>query len=217
MTTEVEFKIIMLGVGGVGKCFQNHIEAEKGKFVKNEYSADYDPTIEDQFKKKHHIPELSTAATLIILDTAGQAELANSQDYSKYVSADAFVIVFSVVSSQSLLEGEEILLKLVKEFGFKEILCQKKTLVLCANKCDIPESNHQVKSRDIKSLAEKYDTKLIYQASAKNNIAIQGMFDDICRDILKKRAFAASESTSTTTTATSTARANNGKCSCVIL
>jgi len=207
MTAEVELQIIMLGVGGVGKS------AICQRFIKNEYTGDYDPTIEDRFKKRHLITDLQTTVTLNILDTAGQTELANTQDYSRYVSADAYIIVFSVISSASFLEAQEMLNKLTKEFGLKEILCNQKTLVLCANKCDISETNHQVTQQDIKKLADSYQTKLIYYTSAKDNISIQAMFDNLCRDIVQKRGLASEDKLPQNMTQ----QTNNDRKCCVVL
>ncbi|XP_071987715.1 GTP-binding protein Rit1 [Engystomops pustulosus] len=59
-----EYKLVMLGAGGVGKS------AMTMQFISHRFPEDHDPTIEDAYKIRIRIDDES--ANLDILDTAGQ-------------------------------------------------------------------------------------------------------------------------------------------------
>ena len=69
---QTEYKITVLGSGGVGKS------ALTIRLITGTYEANYDPTIEDSYRKQVQID--GQPALLDILDTAGQEEYAICQD-----------------------------------------------------------------------------------------------------------------------------------------
>ena len=69
---QTEYKITVLGSGGVGKS------ALTIRLITGTYEANYDPTIEDSYRKQVQID--GQPALLDILDTAGQEEYAALQD-----------------------------------------------------------------------------------------------------------------------------------------
>lgn len=69
---QTEYKITVLGSGGVGKS------ALTIRLITGTYEANYDPTIEDSYRKQVSIDD--EPALLDILDTAGQEEYSALQD-----------------------------------------------------------------------------------------------------------------------------------------
>ena len=67
-----EYKVVVVGGGGVGKS------ALTCQLVQNHFIADYDPTIEDSYRKQVTIDE--ETCLLEILDTAGQEEYSAMRD-----------------------------------------------------------------------------------------------------------------------------------------
>mmetsp|Transcript_1486 Transcript_1486/g.1896 ORF Transcript_1486/g.1896 Transcript_1486/m.1896 type:complete len:86 (-) Transcript_1486:463-720(-) len=63
-----EFKVVVIGSGGVGKS------ALTIQYIQNHFVDEYDPTIEDSYRKQVTID--NETSVLDILDTAGQ-ELVN--------------------------------------------------------------------------------------------------------------------------------------------
>lgn len=89
---EHEYRLVVCGGGGVGKS------ALVIRFVQNHFVDEYDPTIEDSYRKQSTIDEES--CLLDILDTAGQEEYRAMRD--QYVrGGQAFVIVYSVTNRTS--------------------------------------------------------------------------------------------------------------------
>ena len=68
-----EYKIIVLGSGGVGKVIKININKKSAltlQFVNNQFMDEYDPTIEDAYQRQCVIE--GESALLDILDTAGK-------------------------------------------------------------------------------------------------------------------------------------------------
>uniref|UniRef100_A0A6B2FZM6 Ras-like protein (Trinotate prediction) n=1 Tax=Myxobolus squamalis TaxID=59785 RepID=A0A6B2FZM6_MYXSQ len=81
--------------GGVGKT------ALVTQFIQNQFSDEYDPTIEDTFRKQIMID--GKPALLDIMDTAGQEEFSSLQD--GYIrQGNMYVLVFALDSPQSLMD-----------------------------------------------------------------------------------------------------------------
>jgi len=70
--TEKEYKMVVMGGGGVGKS------ALTIRLISGNFLDEYDPTIEDSYRKTVAIDGIP--ATLDILDTAGQDEFAAMRD-----------------------------------------------------------------------------------------------------------------------------------------
>ena len=61
-----EYKLVILGRGGVGKCVMTI------QLVNSQFMDEYDPTIEDSYRKQVTIDD--EVCLLDILDTVGQEE-----------------------------------------------------------------------------------------------------------------------------------------------
>ena len=99
-----EYKIVVLGGGGVGKS------ALTIRLVTNNFLEEYDPTIEDSYRKSVVIDD--KACLLDILDTAGQEEFSSMQDQWMR-EGQAFLVVYSITSrttfDEAIIMREKIL------------------------------------------------------------------------------------------------------------
>jgi len=82
-----EYKIVVLGGGGVGKS------ALTIRLVTDNFLDEYDPTIEDSYRKQVDVDGKS--ALLDILDTAGQEEFSSMQDLWMREGKGFFISVFN--------------------------------------------------------------------------------------------------------------------------
>ncbi|VDD90063.1 unnamed protein product [Enterobius vermicularis] len=140
----------------------------KGIFVER-----YDPTIEDSFRKQISVDGKS--CILEILDTAGTEQFTAMRDlYMK--NGEGFIIVYSVTDPLSLTEATDIFQNLVRvrqKYHFP--------LILVGNKCDDLE-NRIVSKEDGEQLAMQFNSTFC-ESSAKENINVLSIFEDIVRQI----------------------------------
>ena len=83
-----EYKIVVLGSGGVGKS------ALTVQFVQGIFVEKYDPTIEDSYMKYNYMVD-EEPISLEIMDTAGQDAFIGARN-AYYQSNDGFVFVYSI-------------------------------------------------------------------------------------------------------------------------
>ncbi|KAI8039550.1 hypothetical protein M5D96_006964 [Drosophila gunungcola] len=87
-----EFKVVVLGSGGVGKS------ALTVQFVSGCFIEKYDPTIEDFYRKEIEVD--SSPCVLEILDTAGTEQFASMRDlYIK--NGHGFIVMYSLTNHQT--------------------------------------------------------------------------------------------------------------------
>ncbi|KAI7907493.1 ras-like protein 1 [Cokeromyces recurvatus] len=164
-----EYKLVMVGGGGVGKS------ALTIQFIQSHFVDEYDPTIEDSYRKQCVID--SETALLDVLDTAGQEEYsAMREQYMR--NGEGFLLVYSITSRMSF---EEIT-------TFYQQICRVKDrdyfpMVLIGNKCDL-ETDRQVSSQEGRDLAKNFGCHFI-ETSAKQRIHVDEAFFEVVRDIRK--------------------------------
>ncbi|CAO0802786.1 ras-like protein 1 [Mucor lusitanicus] len=162
-----EYKLVMVGGGGVGKS------ALTIQFIQSHFVDEYDPTIEDSYRKQCVID--SETALLDVLDTAGQEEYsAMREQYMR--NGEGFLLVYSITSRLSF---EEIT-------TFYQQICRVKDrdyfpMVLVGNKCDL-EGDRQVSSQEGRDLAKNFGCQFI-ETSAKQRINVDEAFFEVVRDI----------------------------------
>ena len=164
-----EYKIIVIGPGGVGKS------SITVQFIQNYFITDYDPTIEDSYRKQVKID--NKICFLDILDTAGQEEYSAMRD--QYMrNGQGFIIVYSILSRESFNEIEtfHIQIQRVKDKDFFP-------MVLCGNKCDAI-NDRQVSKLEGIELAKTFKCPYI-ETSDKTRINIEETFYEIVREIDK--------------------------------
>ncbi|MDP2435649.1 MAG: GTP-binding protein [archaeon] len=161
------YKICCLGDGGVGKT------ALTIQLCSNHFVEEYDPTIEDSYRKQVVIDDES--CLLEILDTAGQEEFTALRD--QWIrDCEGFVIIYSITSRSSFEQVST----------FKEQVMRVKDadslpMMLVGNKCDL-EMKREVSCQEGQDLARAFGAQF-KEASAKTRINVEEVFYDLVRSI----------------------------------
>ncbi|KAJ1724865.1 hypothetical protein LPJ53_000933 [Coemansia erecta] len=155
-----EYKVVMLGSGGVGKSMLTT------RFINGNFSEDYDPTIEDSYRKQCEVDDMT--CVLDVLDTAGQEEYIALRDYH-IRSGNCFVIVYSILSKATLNEAEAIANKIFQTKNTYDV-----PIVLVGNKCDCATSR-KVTPEEGREVAKRIKSGF-YESSAKEGIKVDDIF-----------------------------------------
>lgn len=164
------YKLVIVGGGGVGKS------ALTIQFIQNHFIYEYDPTIEDSYRKQVTID--GETCLLDILDTAGQEEYSAMRD--QYMrTGQGFLLAYSIASRSSF---DEIPI-------FKEQICrvkdaEKVPMVVCGNKCDL-ETERQVTTQEGQDLARAWEIPF-FETSAKTRFNVEETFFQLVREIRKE-------------------------------
>merc|ERR1719229_2194046 len=172
---QTKYKITVLGSGGVGKS------ALTIRLITGTYEANYDPTIEDSYRKQVTID--SQPALLDILDTAGQEEYAALQD--QWIrEGDGFLIVYAINSRESFDEAELIRSKIIRILD-ADPDDPDIPIVLAGNKCDL--ANERKVQRSELDEREKEWKCSIFETSAKEKTNIDESFFQVVREIRNRK------------------------------
>jgi len=167
MTTFREYKLAVVGGGGVGKsCLTIQL-------VQQVFVADYDPTIEDSYRKQCEIDQV--VCILDILDTAGQEDYSSLRD--RYMrNGEGFLLVFSIINRPSFDE--------LKTFHGQ--ICRAKDddkvpMVLVGNKKDM-EAQRTVTTEEADAVAKTFGCKYL-ETSAKTRHNVEEAFFEVVRQV----------------------------------
>jgi len=164
-----EYKLVVVGGGGVGKS------ALTIQFIQSHFVDEYDPTIEDSYRKQCVIDD--EVALLDVLDTAGQEEYgAMREQYMR--TGEGFLLVYSITSRNSFEE--------ISTFHQQILRVKDKDtfpVILIANKCDL-EYERQVGMNEGRDLAKHLGCRFI-ETSAKQRINVDEAFSNLVREIRK--------------------------------
>lgn len=161
------YKVVLLGEGGVGKS------ALTCMFVQNLFIHDYDPTIENSYKKQCEVD--GRLVTIDILDTAGQEEYIAMRD-QHIRRGQGFVLVYSVVQRPSYQGIDKIYAQIQRAKDDDRPPC-----VLIANKIDLAEGR-QVSSSEGQQLASSLNMQYM-ETSVKNRYNVTEAFVSVVREI----------------------------------
>ncbi|KAI0077266.1 hypothetical protein K474DRAFT_1684379 [Panus rudis PR-1116 ss-1] len=145
-----EYNVVVLGAGGVGKS------ALTFRFVCDQFLSDYNPTIEEQYRRS--MVKDGQTFVLEILDTAGAEQFtALNEVYIK--SGHGFVLVFSLTQESSIQDIDNIRqqIQLIKGGAARE---------------------REVTQARIRELVAEWRLP-VYETSAKNNVQVKDVFDDL--------------------------------------
>ncbi|KAK6747560.1 hypothetical protein RB195_000637 [Necator americanus] len=157
-----QYRIAVLGATACGKTSLIR------RFVSNDYSDIYDPTIEDRFKKS--LLFQGSMSYLEIVDTAGR-ELV-SEMLSRYISsADAFIVVYSVGSRKSYEYALSLFSQIARMRGVNSI-----ARMLVAAKCD--SDYREVSPQEGNTLSAQLRCSFA-EASARMNINVHEIFEEM--------------------------------------
>lgn len=156
-----EYKLVVVGGGGVGKS------ALTIQLTQNNFVDEYDPTIEDSYRKQCVID--SEVVILDILDTAGQEEYsAMREQYMR--TGEGFLLVYSVNSKNSF---EELMVY------YQQILRVKDSdyvpVFLVGNKADLSDDEREITFEDGAKMAKQIHAPFL-ETSAKENINVEDAF-----------------------------------------
>ncbi|KAJ3444337.1 ras-like protein rasd [Anaeramoeba flamelloides] len=177
-----EYKLVVVGGGGVGKS------ALTIQLVQSHFVDEYDPTIEDSYRRQVVIDE--ETCLLDILDTAGQEEYSAMRD-SYMRAGEGFLIVFAINSRNSFDEVS----------SFREQITRVKDsddvpMIIVGNKNDL-ENERQVSQGEGTDLAKSFNCPFI-ETSAKTRINVEEAFFGLVREIRKIKFGTKEENTENT-------------------
>ena len=160
-------KIVVMGSGGVGKsalCVQ---------FVSGHFVEEYDPTLEDYYRKQVDIN--GTPAVLEIIDTAGIEQFAAMRDL--YIeNGEGFMLVYSITNAQTFIDMQPLRGEIARvKGGFSS------PIMLVGNKFDM-EEERSVTTQDGEKLAEEWGCQF-YETSAKARCNVQEVFKGLAQVI----------------------------------
>ncbi|THH19817.1 hypothetical protein EW146_g1423 [Bondarzewia mesenterica] len=166
------------------------------QFIQSHFVDEYDPTIEDSYRKQCVIDE--EVALLDVLDTAGQEEYGLLLDAPPYVSSHQIgslpLVSSSAMREQYMRTGEGFLLvySITSRNSFEEISTFHQQIlrvkdkdsfpvIVVANKCDL-EYERQVGMNEGRDLAKHFNCRFI-ETSAKQRINVDEAFSNLVREI----------------------------------
>lgn len=165
MAYEASYKVAMLGAGGVGKtCMLLRL-------VQDRFDTEYIPTIQDYFDKDIKVDGKSYQLKLI--DTAGQDDMTAITNIG-IGDAQAFVLVFSVVSKLTLNELQK----------FRDMIPTPSDgtnpkVILCGNKCDMPD--RVITKAEGEAMMKTVKASHYFETSAKEGVGIEASFQQVVR------------------------------------
>ncbi|XP_066296715.1 ras-like protein isoform X1 [Branchiostoma lanceolatum] len=169
-----EYKLVVVGAGGVGKS------ALTIQLIQNHFVDEYDPTIEDSYRKQVVID--GETCLLDILDTAGQEEYSAMRD--QYMrTGEGFLCVFALNNTKSFedisMYREQI--KRVKD-------SEQVPMVLVGNKADLPQRviDHK-QAQDMAKVNMSYSIPYV-ETSAKTRLGVEDAFYTLVREIRMDKA-----------------------------
>eukprot|EP01134_Creolimax_fragrantissima_P006748 CFRG6748T1 len=169
MTVIKSYNIVVMGSGGVGKS------ALTIQFVRSVFVDEYDPTIEDSYRKTLTIND--KPKVLNVLDTAGQEEYCTLRP--QYVrSGDGFLIVYAINDKQSILDAKKLHSEIL---NIKDVDSGGVPVILVGNKKDL-ESFREVSIVDGQTFANQHHIGFL-ETSAKTAEGVTEMFIDITNRI----------------------------------
>merc|ERR1712146_144077 len=165
-----EYKIVVLGSGGVGKS------ALTVQFVQGIFVEKYDPTIEDSYRKQVEVD--NQQCMLEILDTAGTEQFTAMRDlYMK--NGQGFVLVYSIIAQSTFNDLPDL-----REQILRVKDCDDVPMVLVGNKCDL-QDQRVITVESGKELAQKFGGCTFLEASAKTKVNVDKIFFELIRQINK--------------------------------
>ncbi|GAA5919243.1 hypothetical protein JCM1841_006515 [Sporobolomyces salmonicolor] len=173
----LEYKVVVLGGGGVGKS------ALTVRFVHALFVEKYDPTIEDSYRRTLMVDGITVA--LEVLDTAGTEQFM-SLHHMYIKSGDGFLLVFSLTSLESVSELHSLReqIQRIKEASNYSGKPQKVPIVLVGSKLDLTQER-QVPRNTAVELSRSWGGIPYYETSSRKEINVTEVFEDVTRQMIK--------------------------------
>jgi len=166
-----ELKLVLLGVGGVGKS------AFTARFVQGVFVEKYDPTIEDSYRKPFEADGVNYI--LEILDTAGTEQFSSMRDlYMK--DGQGFLLIYSIIAKSTLVALEDFYKQILKVKDLQE--GSSVAIVVVGNKADL-EADREVKPDEGEKVAKSFGNAPHMLTSAKTGQNIEEVMTTLVRKI----------------------------------
>ncbi|KAJ3431813.1 ras-like protein [Anaeramoeba flamelloides] len=190
--SETRFTIAVAGPGSVGKS------AITLQFITQTFVRDYDPTIEECYRKQIQVDGQSVYLEIqptkdqmkyVTLDSfklelkkkAGQEEYSTLRTHN-FMNADGFVLVYSVDNRKAFEDIDEFRGEIHRAKDSEMV-----PIILCANKIDLPKELHEVTKKEGQDLAKSFGIPFM-ETSAKQVINIDEAFIECVRLVKKKNS-----------------------------
>ncbi|KAF3861134.1 hypothetical protein F7725_001389, partial [Dissostichus mawsoni] len=152
-----EYKLVVLGSGGVGKS------ALTVQFVQGIFVEKYDPTIEDSYRKQVEVD--GQQCMLEILDTAGTEQFTAMRDlYMK--NGQGFALVYSITAQSTFNDLQDLREQILRVKDTEDV-----PMILVGNKCDL-EDERVVGKEQGQNLARQWSNCAFLETSAKSKINV---------------------------------------------
>uniref|UniRef100_A0AAV2LZP8 Ras-related protein Rap-1b n=1 Tax=Knipowitschia caucasica TaxID=637954 RepID=A0AAV2LZP8_KNICA len=167
VATMREYKLVVLGSGGVGKS------ALTVQFVQGIFVEKYDPTIEDSYRKQVEVD--GQQCMLEILDTAGTEQFTAMRDlYMK--NGQGFALVYSITAQSTFNDLQDLREQILRVKDTEDV-----PMILVGNKCDL-EDERVVGKEQGQNLARQWSNCAFLETSAKSKINVNEIFYDLDRN-----------------------------------
>lgn len=154
--------VVIMGGGGVGKS------AMTLRFVHGTFVSEYDPTIEDAYRKQTDVD--GKVVVFEILDTAGQDEYITIKD--QWMQAgDVMILVFGINNRSSFEECKDLRQAILRVRDVETF-----PVVLVGNKSDLGPRQRKVSMDMATELALEWNAPYI-EVSAKMNTNVAAAFN----------------------------------------
>lgn len=172
MSALEKMRVVVVGPGGVGKS------AITLRFVRNQFLAEYDPTIEDSYSKEVEVDGIM--CNLDITDTAGQEEFRGLWGDKHIQAGDGFLLVFACDEAATLEDLEEFKTQISRVKDSNTI-----PMVICGNKVDLVDTR-EVETEQGQEFAENANATFM-ETSAKSGNNIEESFKTLIRLVREER------------------------------
>jgi len=165
-----EYKLVVMGEGGVGKT------AITIQFMNNKFIVDYDPTIEDAYKKEYTIDDHGTEKNIVveIIDTAGQEEFSAGL-HDKFIrQGEGFILVYSITAASSFEKIKEVREKIMFSKNSSSV-----PMVIVGNKKDL-EKERKVDTATVSALAQQWGCVFLEASAKTGEVGVHFMCTRIC-------------------------------------
>uniref|UniRef100_F7BDN7 Ras-related protein Rap-1A n=1 Tax=Monodelphis domestica TaxID=13616 RepID=F7BDN7_MONDO len=159
-----EYKLVVLGSGGVGKS------ALTVQFVQGIFVEKYDPTIEDSYRKVNH---RTCLLTFSLEQFTAMRDL-----YMK--NGQGFALVYSITAQSTFNDLQDLREQILRVKDTEDV-----PMILVGNKCDL-EDERVVGKEQGQNLARQWCNCAFLESSAKSKINVNEIFYDLVRQINRK-------------------------------
>ncbi len=166
MPIKPEYKVTLLGAGGVGKS------ALTLRIISGVFTPTYNPTVEDYYRHDTMVDGVGPCI-VEILDTAGTEQFASMRQL--YISnCRAFALVYSIDDRASFDETLDIYHQIIAGVGDQSDI----TVVLVGNKCDL-EHCREVDTEEGRQAAQGMNNCAFLETSAMDGTNVQAFFSTL--------------------------------------